>query len=67
MQALLLDAPLTAVAVKFRATGKMVFALLEQRQYVLPGPAGVALRSPTVVIPGLAAHINHTVDGGAAA
>jgi len=66
-QALLLDPPFTAVAVEFRATGKVVFALLEQWQHIFPGPARVTLRRPAVVILGLAAHVDHAVDGRAAA
>lgn len=66
MQALLFNPPLAAVAVKFRTAGKMVFALLEQWQDVFPAPAGIAFCGPTVVVPGLATHIDHAVDRRAA-
>ena len=66
-QALLLYAPLTALVVEFRAAGKMVFALFEQRQYVFPSPARVARRRPAIVVLGLATHVDHAVDGRAAA
>ena len=65
-QSLLFYPPFAAIAVEFRAAGKMVFALLEQRQHVFPGPAGVACRRPAVIVLGLAAHVDHAVDGGTA-
>src|SRR3546814_17960891 len=41
----------------------MLFDMLENRQYVVPAPAGIALRRPGVVVGRLTAHINHAVDG----
>ena len=61
VQALLFNPPLTAVTVEFRGAGKMVFALLEKWQHIFPGPAGIVL-GPAVVVPGLAAHVDHAVD-----
>ncbi|MOA10443.1 hypothetical protein D3C78_1303320 [compost metagenome] len=62
-QALAFDSPFTRVAVKFGGAGEVVFTLLEQRQHVLPAPAGVAVGGPAVVVTGLAAHVDHAVDG----
>ncbi len=45
----------------------VVLGLLEVWQHVVVGPAGVAQRAPVVVVPAVAAHIQHGVDGTAAA
>src|SRR3546814_1369627 len=62
-QALALDAPASRRAVKFAWSSMMLFDMLENRQYVVPAPAGIALRRPGVVVGRLTAHINHAVDG----
>ena len=40
---------------------------LEERQHVVPAPAGEPELAPVVVVGGLAAHVDHGVDGGGAA
>ncbi|MCY1434916.1 hypothetical protein D9M71_509930 [compost metagenome] len=59
---LLFDPPLAFIAVCITGAAEMVFAGLEQRQHVFPGPAGVALLRPAVVVASLATHIDHAVD-----
>ncbi|MNV79421.1 hypothetical protein D3C71_1729740 [compost metagenome] len=44
-----------------------ILALFEERQHVIPAPAGTAHLSPEVVVAGLAAHVDHAVDRRAAA
>ncbi|MNF99989.1 hypothetical protein D3C84_829100 [compost metagenome] len=61
-QSLALDPPFPGGAVKLRVAGKMIFAFLEQRQHIVPTPAGIAIGRPTVVVAGLAAHVDHAVD-----
>ena len=63
-----LDAQLAALPVLLVRAAPVVFGLHEDRQHVLPRPAGVAgqLR-PLVVVARLAAQIEHRVDRGAAA
>ena len=39
------------------------FAAQEMRQHVVPAPARVAELAPVVVVGGLAAHVDHAVDG----
>ncbi|MCY1372652.1 hypothetical protein D9M69_598740 [compost metagenome] len=51
---------------KLGGAGKVIFTLLEQWQYVSPAPARIAVGGPAVVIAGLAAHVDHAVDRGAA-
>ncbi|OQC17619.1 MAG: hypothetical protein BWX79_00283 [Alphaproteobacteria bacterium ADurb.Bin100] len=41
----------------------VVFRALEQRQHLVVRPAGVAQRGPVVVVPAVAAHVEHGVDG----
>ena len=46
----------------------VVFVLHEGGQHLLPAPVVVAGQGrPLLVVPGLAAHVNHAVDAGAAA
>ncbi len=44
-----------------------VFRLPEEWQHIVPAPALAAHLAPLVVVAGLAAHIDHAVDRGAAA
>ena len=62
-----LDAPLAAGAVELAGAQPMVLGPLEQGQDVVPGPAGIAELAPMVVVGRLAAHVDHAVDGRAAA
>ncbi|MNM17748.1 hypothetical protein D3C81_280300 [compost metagenome] len=64
--ALLLNPPFTRTAVDITGTGKVVFAGFEQRQDIVPGPTGVALLGPPVVVTGLATHVDHAIDRGTA-
>src|SRR5690606_26974060 len=66
-QPLALDTPSARAAMEFAGAGVMVFDVLEDRQDVLPAPAGVPLRRPAVVVGRLAAHVDHAVDGRTAA
>ncbi|MNE27892.1 hypothetical protein D3C80_1213150 [compost metagenome] len=61
--ALLLDPPLAFIAMGFAGAAKVVFAGLEQWQHILPGPSGIALLGPAIVVASLAAHVDHAVDG----
>ena len=45
----------------------VVLAAPEQRQHLVVRPAGVAQRGPVVVVPAVAAHVEHGVDGAGAA
>ena len=45
----------------------LVLMLLEVGQHVVPGPTGAAELAPGVVVAGLAAHVDHAVDGRTAA
>ena len=62
-----LDPPLAAGAVELVGAPPMVLRALEQGQHVVPGPAGIAELAPVVVVGRLAAHVDHAVDGRAAA
>ena len=66
-KARIFDAQLAADAVHVVGAVLIVLDLLEQRQHVVPRPSRVAERRPVVVILFLAAHVDHRVDGGAAA
>src|SRR5687768_1928687 len=44
----------------------MRLGFLEVGQDIFPGPADVAKLAPMVIVSGLAAHINHAIDRGAA-
>ena len=63
----LLDPPFAAGAVEGVGRAEMVLGLPEQGQHVVPGPAAVAHLGPAVIVPRLAAHVDHAVDRGAAA
>ncbi|MCY1523107.1 hypothetical protein D9M68_579920 [compost metagenome] len=65
-QALALHPPFAAGAVQFADAAEMVLHAVEQRQQLLPAPARIALGHPLVVVAGLATHIDHAVDRGAA-
>src|SRR5882672_214800 len=67
MQALFLDAPLAAAAVTVVGAVHEVLVLLEIGQHIVPAPAGIAELAPVIVVAGLAAHVDHAVDRGAAA
>src|SRR5690349_9709862 len=45
----------------------VVLGLAEERQDVLPAPPDIAELAPVIVVGGLAAHVDHAVDRGAAA
>ncbi|MCY1428894.1 hypothetical protein D9M71_447930 [compost metagenome] len=64
--ALAFDPPFTVTTMVLTGAGEVIFAGLEQRQHVLPGPAIVALLGPAVIVGGLAAHVDHAVDRGTA-
>ena len=66
-QALLLDAQFAVLAVERAIEGVMVLRSTKQRQDVVPTPADIAELAPAVIVGGLTAHIDHAVDGGAAA
>ena len=66
-QPLLLHPPFAAAVVDGAVAGEVVLHAEEQRQQVVPAPAGVALGGPAVVVAGLAAHVDHAVDRRAAA
>ncbi|MCY1228496.1 hypothetical protein D9M72_408170 [compost metagenome] len=59
--------PFAASAVHVVGTLIVVLRLLEERQHVVPAPAGAAELAPMVVVARLAAHVDHAVDRGAAA
>jgi hypothetical protein len=62
-----LDPPLAAGAVVVAVAEEMVLERPEQRQHVVPAPAGEAELAPVVVVGGLAAHRDHGIDGRGAA
>ena len=61
------DPPLAARTVHFGGAAVMVFLPHEDWQNILPTPALEAHLPPAVVVGGLAAHVDHAIDGGAAA
>src|SRR5690606_38097933 len=67
----LLDAPLTASGMDaVESIGlhrPLVLVLEKERKPVVPRPTRIAELAPVVVVAGLAAHVDHAVDGGAAA
>ena len=63
----LFHAPLAAGGVQIAFSPIKVFRFQEIGQDVVPPPALAAELTPDVVVPRLAAHIDHAVDGGAAA
>ena len=54
--------PLSAGAVEFGFTGKMILHFTEYRQDIAPTPAGESQLTPVVVIRRLPTHIDHGVD-----
>src|SRR5690554_735112 len=66
-QTLFFHPPRPARTVEFAGTKVMVFHSFEKRQYFRPTPTRVALLGPAVVIGRLTPHVDHAVDGGAAA
>ena len=56
------DVQRAAGAVEVVAAALVVLGLLEVRQHVVVAPALVAELAPVVVVPGVAAHIEHGVD-----
>ena len=59
---LIADRERAAGAVEFISAALVVLAGLEVGQHVLIGPAGAAQRGPVVIVPGVAADIEHGVD-----
>jgi hypothetical protein len=60
---LLLDAPFAACAVDVICAAPVILRLLEDRQYVAPGPGVIAAGfCPRIVVTGLATHVDHGVD-----
>src|SRR5690606_24926941 len=63
-QALTFHAPFIAGAMDLAATAPVVLHALEERQNAFPAPAGVTRdTSPCIVVPSLAAHVDHGIDG----
>ena len=62
-----LDPPFAADAVEIVGRAEMMLGLPEPGQHIVPAPAAVAHLGPAVVIPHLAAHVDHAVDRGTAA
>jgi hypothetical protein len=60
--ALPLDAAFAAGAMRSALAKAMILVLLEERQHVLPAPAGESELAPMVVVAGLAAHVEHGID-----
>jgi hypothetical protein len=48
---------------QIRGRAVVVLDRLEDRQHVVPAPAGIAERLPVVVVLGSAAHVDHRVEG----
>ena len=67
LQPLSRDMPLAATAMVLRLAVKVVLALAEVGQHVVPAPASIPHLLPTVIIVGLPTHINHAVNRGTAA
>src|SRR5690606_31499035 len=62
-QALALDPPLARTGMEFAFSSVVILELLEDGQDVVPAPAPVSFSRPTVVIGGLATHVDHAIDG----
>ena len=64
-QALMFDAPFPVGAMHFVGCrhGRMIFRSFEIGQHVIPTPALISELAPMVVVAGLAAHIDHSIDG----
>ena len=58
-----LDAQFAADGVRLAGPKKMVLVAAEERQHVVGAPAGEPELAPVIVIGGLAAHVDHGVDG----
>src|SRR4029077_12366003 len=56
------DPQLAADAVHFALAEKVVLVFLEERQYVIPAPAGEPELAPMIVVRGLTPHIDHRID-----
>ena len=56
------DVEQAAGTVKLVAAALVVLRLLEERQHVVEAPAFVAELAPVIVVPGVAAHVQHRVD-----
>src|SRR5687768_13208751 len=67
VQALAVNAPFAARAVRLVRAVHIILVLAEERQHVVPAPALVAELAPLVIVARLAAHVDHAVDRGAAA
>ncbi|MNV12887.1 hypothetical protein D3C71_1035100 [compost metagenome] len=63
----LFHSPFAARVVHGIGTLVEILALLEERQHVIPAPAGTAHLPPEIVVTRLAAHVDHAVDRRAAA
>ena len=67
-QPLLLDPPFAAGSVHMiGGHGPLIFGLQEVGEDVVPTPARIAELAPVIIVPGLAPHIDHAVDGRTAA
>src|SRR5690606_8381180 len=62
-----LHAPLSAGAMHVVGAAVIILRLPEVGQDVVPAPAGAAHLPPEIIVPSLAAHIDHAVDRRAAA
>ncbi|MNH30579.1 hypothetical protein D3C79_908820 [compost metagenome] len=60
--ALAFHPPFASGAMVITVACKVIFAGLEQRQHVLPGPTVIALFGPMVIVRSLATHVDHAVD-----
>jgi len=58
-----LDPQLAAHRMSVACTHEMIFVPHEIRQHVVPAPPGKAELTPMIVVGGLAAHIDHRIDG----
>src|SRR5215216_2058537 len=61
--ALALDAAFAAGAMRSALAETMVLVPFEERQHVVPSPARKAELAPMIVVAGLAAHVEHGIDG----
>ena len=61
------DRPFAADGMRRALAEKMILVLAEERQHVVPAPAGEPKLAPVIVIGRLAAHIDHGIDRGRAA
>ena len=61
-----LDAPFAADRMRIAGPEEMILVPPEERQHVVPAPAGEPELAPVIVVRRLPAHIDHGVDGGGA-